>query len=327
MEIRQLEYFSAIAHEGSFGRAARTLHVSQPALSKQVRALEIELGVELLIRGADGVRATEAGRRLTEMCDVVLDYLRKIPEAVREAPEQLTGTVTVGISPALVPPLADHLRMTFARRHPAVRLQIIEAPPLFLMEWLDLGRLDVALSSRWPPHDESPRLEFTDIGSDTAVLVGAPELLPDDIGERIPTERLHSLPLALSPGYRNLVRRADLDAQPEELGVEIDSLHMIRSLVLRAEYCSVLPVSFVQEDIERGALRAVQIDPPIRRHVAAVTRAGRRPTAAVGVVVSVARARLSDLSAEVPFLGGGRDGATLSEGSATATQEGEGVSP
>lgn len=298
MEIRQFQYFTAVVREGSFGRAARALHISQPALSKQVHALEMELGVELLIRGTDGVRPTEAGRRLTEMSDSLLDYLASIRDAVRAAPAQIVGNVSVGVSPSLLPVLADSLRQVFAAAHPAVRLQIIEASPMFLMDWIDLGRLDVGLFSRWPPFDENDRLLYTDIGGDEVMLVMSPALAPDDVSTPATAESLRAAPLALTPGYRNLVRRLFVDAVPEDLGVEIDSIHMIHSLVLRGQYASVLPRAFVADDIDAGNIVARKFSPRLHRQVAAVTRAGRRPSAAVAAVIDVVSARLREFAPE-----------------------------
>lgn len=294
MEIRQFEYFAAIAREGSFSRAARVLHVSQPALSKQVQALEHELGVQLLIRDAEGVRPTAAGARFNDLSETLLNLVAEIPQAVRAAATELVGTVTVGIAPSLVPVLADQFRTSVAAAHPQVRLQIVEAPPLFLMDWIDGGRLDVGLLSRWPPHDENPRLEYVDLGEDEVVLVGTPELLHALEGPVEPAD-LRGLPLALTPGYRDLWRRMDLAAAPEDLGIEIDSIHLVEELVLRGECCSALPASYVQEAVANRTLKALRFRPPLQRHIAAVTRAGRRPSAALDAVVAVGRGLVEQL--------------------------------
>lgn len=298
MEIRQFQYFVAIVREGSFGRASRTLHVAQPALSKQIQALETELGVELLIRGADGVRPTEAGVRLVELSESLLELFASIPGAVRAAPQQLGGTIAVGVSPSLLPVLSDSLRQSFAADHPGVRVQIIEASPVFLMEWIEQGRLDVGFFSRWPPYDENDRLFFSDIGSDEVMFVSSPALAAGHDDVPATPDALRSVPLALTPGYRNLVRRLYIDAVPDDLGIEIDSVHMIHSMVLRGEFASVLPAAFVRDDVEAGAIVAQRFSPRLRRQVAAVTRTGRRPSAAVAAVIEVARARLREISAD-----------------------------
>ncbi|GAA2902487.1 LysR substrate-binding domain-containing protein [Pseudonocardia halophobica] len=296
MEIRQFEYFAAIAREGSFSRAARVLHVSQPALSKQIQALEHELGVQLLIRDAEGVRPTAAGARLDELSEILLDLVAGVPQAVRAAATELVGTVTVGLAPSLAPVLSDQLRTALGAAHPKMGLHIVEAPPMFLMERLEAGRLDVGLFSRWPPHDENPRLRYTDLGADEVVLVGTPELLRPLHKGPVEPAALRGLPLALTPGYRDLWRRMDLAAAPDDLGIEIDSIHLVERLVLRGEYVSALPASYVQDAVASGELKALSFEPPLRRHVAAVTRAGRGPSAAAEAVTAIARARMAELT-------------------------------
>ena len=148
MEIRQLQYFTAIVREGSFSRAARRLHVGQPALSKQIRALERELGVDLLVRLPAGVRPTLAGARLAEMSQKFLDYADEMASAVRATTASVTGTITLGLSPSLVPVLAEHLQRRLAEELPQVRITIVEALSMFQEEWLAEDRLDLGAEDR-----------------------------------------------------------------------------------------------------------------------------------------------------------------------------------
>jgi LysR family nitrogen assimilation transcriptional regulator len=300
MEIRQFEYFVAIVREGSISRAARRLHVSQPALSKQIHALEHELGVELLIRVPEGVRATEAGQRLSEMSDFLLNYVASIRTSVRTATAELRGTVNIGISPSLMPELAQLLSVEFAQQHPRLELHLTEGLPMFLCEWLDMGRLDVGIFTRWSPYDQAPRLEFADLASDEVLLVGAPGTLPSGPTIAVDATTLRSLPIAMTPGFRDLLRVGlhlgpdGDDIQPP--GVEIDSLHMVRSLALRGEYCAAMPFSYVKDDLSTGALEAVSLEPALHRQVVAVTRAGRQRATAIDAIVDSAKTRLADLA-------------------------------
>lgn len=295
MEIRQFEYFAAIVREGGISRAARRLHISQPALSKQIQALEHELGVELLIRVPEGVRPTDAGRRLSEMSDYLLRYIDEIGPSVREAVTDLRGVVNVGISPSLMPELAQILTVGFARIHPALELHLTEGLPMFLCEWLDMGRLDVGIFTRWAPDVDMPRLEFDDLALDELLFVGAPGSFEPGL-KFIDSANLRSIPLALTPGFRNLVRMVVEGDTEQTLGIEIDSLHMMRTLVLRGEYCSALPYTYVRDDLEKGALHGVSFRPAVHRELVAATRAGRRKTGAVDAVIESVRARLTELA-------------------------------
>lgn len=298
MEIRQFEYFAAIVREGGISRAARRLHISQPALSKQIQALEHELGVELLIRVPEGVRPTDAGRRLSEMSDYLLTYIDEIGPSVREAVTDLRGVVNVGISPSLMPELAQVLTVEFAQLHPEVELHLTEGLPMFLCEWLDMGRLDIGIFTRWAPDSDMPRLEFDDLALDELLLVGAPGSFEPGL-EFIDSTDLRSIPLALTPGFRHVLTAdstvVESDAE-QTLGIEIDSLQMVKTLVLRGEYCSALPYTYVRDDLEKGALHGVSLRPAVHRELVAATRAGRRKAGAVNAVIQSVRARLTELA-------------------------------
>jgi LysR family nitrogen assimilation transcriptional regulator len=302
VELRQFAYFATIVREGSFSRAARTLHVGQPALSKQIRSLESEIGVQLLVRVHEGVRPTDAGRRLHEMCDALLSLVDQVKPAVRAAANELSGTVTVGVSPSLVPALAEHLRLFFASHHPGVRLQLVEALPMFSTEWVDSGRLDAGIFRRPPSLGEAPRLDLVEIGTDEVVLVGTPAALADHGAGTVAVEDLRSLPVALTPGFRELVW-AGLDPTDSPLAdaADTDSIHMVKALALRGDSCSVMPWNFVQDEVRAGLLASRPFDPPVRSTIVCATRAGlRSPSEAVSAVVETSRRRLLD------FAGGDR---------------------
>lgn len=294
MELRQFEYFATIVRKSSFSRAAITLHVGQPALSRQIQSLESEIGVQLLVRFHEGVRPTDAGRRLYEMCDVLLGYIDQIKPAVRAAANELLGTVTVGVSPSLIPALAEHLQSTFATQHPGLRLQLVEALPMFLTDWVDSGRLDAGIFRRPPSMGERPRLDLLEIGSDEVVLVGTQAALAGHHRATVTVEDLHLLPIALTPGFRQLVwARLDAASLTGTTAADIDSIHMVKALVIRGDCCSAMPWTFVQDDVQAGLLESRPFEPSVRSHIVCATRAGRG-TAAVSAVVEACRLRLLD---------------------------------
>ncbi|GAA3533685.1 LysR substrate-binding domain-containing protein [Amycolatopsis ultiminotia] len=296
MEIRQIQYFTAIVREGSFSAAARRLHIGQPALSKQIQALERELGVDLLIRAPEGVRPTASGARLDEMSRTLLGYLDDIRSEVRGSAASLSGTVTLGLSPSLIPALAGYLEERLAADHPGVRIRIVEALPMFLAEWLEGGRLDLGVFTR--ADYRTTRISFTDVGSDEMLLVAAGELLSGVGGPATP-DTLRSLRLALTPGFREVLRTSlDLDRMTDGIGSGIDSLHLVRDLVVRGEYCSVLPYTFVRDDLDSGVLTAIGFAPVLKRELVAVTRAGRHPSPAAEAVTEMVRIRLGELAAD-----------------------------
>lgn len=298
IEVRQLEAFIAVVREGGFGRAARRLHQGQPALSKQIQALEREIGVKLLVRGAGGVTPTQAGQRLKEMADHVVLYVDSIRPAVRETAEGVSGLVSVGVSPSLVPALAEYLISHLGTLYPLLTVKVVEVLPMFLSEWLELNKLDVGLLTHWPAEKFISNLDYFDIGVEDVLLVAAADSLPgSSTGNEPPADLvLQTLPLAVTPGFRLLVQeRFDLDGLPQPLGPEIDSVHLIRELVLQGVACSALPFTYVREDLAAGRIVAANFSPNLRRELIAATQYGRRATPGVRCVVQAARTRLAEL--------------------------------
>lgn len=296
MEIRQIQYFAAIVREGSFSRAARRLHVGQPALSKQIKALERELGVDLLVRLPEGVRPTLAGSRLAEMSQTFLDYVDEMTSVVRASAAAVTGTVTLGLSPSLVPVLAAHLERRFAEELPLARITIVEALSMFLEEWVEEDRLDLGVYTR-SPHPHTTQLSLTAVGTDELMLVGTAELLAG-VGPVAGPDALTSLRLALTPGFRDILSsRPDLARATRDTAAGIDSVNLVRDLVVRGEFCSALPFTFVRSDLDDGTIVSASFDPVLERTLVAATRAGRPPSPAVRAVVGMVRDRLAELAA------------------------------
>src|SRR5437763_540771 len=104
MEIRQLKYFVRIVDLGSFSKAAAELFIAQPALSKQIKMLEAELGATLLSRTVRGVQATESGSLFYRHAQAVLRQLERVAGEIADVNGNPTGVVTLGIpqSPASV---------------------------------------------------------------------------------------------------------------------------------------------------------------------------------------------------------------------------------
>ncbi len=143
--LTQLEYLSAVARHGHFGRAARACHVSQPTLSMQVHKLEEQLGALVFDRSCQPIRATPLGRRIVEQARAALKEAARIEELVTEERETLAGNFRLGIIPTLSPYLLPLFLKDFVDQYPGVNLKVEEAQTSVLLEKLKDDRLDAGL--------------------------------------------------------------------------------------------------------------------------------------------------------------------------------------
>ncbi|TSD94499.1 LysR family transcriptional regulator [Gordonia rubripertincta] len=154
MEMRQLEYFVAVADEESFTAAAQRVHTTQPNISAQIRGLERELGSALFDRSARSVRLTDAGRAALPAARAALAAAREVTDAVSEVRGLLRGSLSVGmVEGCTIAPLFAALG-TFGSAHPKVALSLQESPSDRLVSSVVDGSLDVALAGYG---DELPR--------------------------------------------------------------------------------------------------------------------------------------------------------------------------
>ena len=144
-DLKQLQLFTAVAEFGSFSRAAVALSVSQPVISRQIKALEEELGVALLYRNGRGIVLTEAGKLLENYASAILEQASRATTELAAMRSNPRGTIVLGMPPSvgivLTAPLVKHFRAEF----PQVTMRVIEGFSGHLLEWLVMGKIDVAV--------------------------------------------------------------------------------------------------------------------------------------------------------------------------------------
>ncbi len=154
MELYQLEYFVAVAQEGSFTRAARRCLVTQPTLSQQIQKLERELGQPLFQRLGRRVELTEAGRVLYEKAQHILQLAQQAQHEVEEVSGQGMGRVIVGAIPTMAPYLLPELVQRFQQEYPQAELAIEEDLTDHLLTRCAQGELDLAIMALPVKHDQ-----------------------------------------------------------------------------------------------------------------------------------------------------------------------------
>ena len=146
MEVRHLRYFVAVVDSAGVSAAARRLRITQPALSRQIRDLEAELGVRLFDRIGRRLRLTTGGQDLLRRCRSVLADVTSIEEHAREIQQGTTGLLSVGATPQTLESVVAGFLVRFRRRHPTVDVQLVEDGGLALIRRVERGDVHVALS-------------------------------------------------------------------------------------------------------------------------------------------------------------------------------------
>jgi DNA-binding transcriptional LysR family regulator len=144
MEIRQLEYFAAIARHGGLRHAADELHVSPGNLSEQIKALGNELGVRLFERSSRHLRLTQAGSAFLERVDQALQVLRTAREEMLDFAHLERGQLLIGALPGLGPFWLSRFLVAFLNRHPHVDLRLIERGSASLLKLVASGEVHAA---------------------------------------------------------------------------------------------------------------------------------------------------------------------------------------
>ena len=193
MDLRSLQYFSVVAEERNFTRAAQRLAISQPPLSNQIHKLEEEMGTPLFIRGGRSLQMTEAGKLLYRRAVQLLDLAERTQEEVSALAMGLSGTICLGSVAGLAPFLAARWLAGFREEYPLVRFEIANGSSDDITDQILRGIIELGIIAA--PYD-SEHLEGMDVGdepwcaifSDQHPLAAQPE-------EPLPLKELASYPL------------------------------------------------------------------------------------------------------------------------------------
>jgi LysR family transcriptional regulator, nitrogen assimilation regulatory protein len=280
MNLKQLEYFVQVAELGSFSKAAGVLEVAQPALSRQVRALETELKQQLFARNGRGVALTDAGKRLFDHSVAVLQLVSHAREDLGASRDAPVGRVTIGLPPSIGRQLTLPLIDRFKKELPSARLSIVEGLSTHIVEWVTTGRIDVGMV--YNP-EAQPGLEITPLLQEALGLVSHAPKGKKRVTTPLPMAELSRYPLIV-PERVHAMRRL-LETQAALAGVKLDiawevsSVPSIIDLVCAGYGHAVLTASGVA-----ASGRAVQlairrlVDPTPTSVLCLVTSAHKRPT-------------------------------------------------
>ena len=255
MNLKQLEYFIAIADGGSISAAARSLHISQPPLSTQMHLLEDELGQSLFDRGPRSIRLTEAGRLFYERAQNILDMAAAAKKDLEQLGQGAAGVLRLGmISSVQTEPIIACIA-GFRQKYPGALFRIYEGNTYQLLEKLSGGQIQAAIVRTPFPEDG---LDCHYLLREPMMAVGSSRFL-GDTDEPIPLDELRGLPLVIYRRWENVLSQRFHPAVTDYLCICDDARSCLAWAKAQAGV-SIVPASITLEGI--GRLRARRIDCP-----------------------------------------------------------------
>ena len=281
MDLQQLKSFVAVAEQASFTRAAQVLGLAQPALSRHIRSLEVELRQTLLLRNGRGAVTTDAGKLLLEHARGILHQVARAHEDLDQLRGGMSGRVALGLPPSVARVLTVPLTRAFRAELPQAQLSIREGLSADLAESLLNGRLDIAVLYNAQATEGLQRQALID---EELVLVQA---RPPGLAEEPPPPPMEWRELAklalVTPSRPNAIRMhleaemARHDCQPKVV-LEIDGVSAILDLVADGVGCALLSRQAVARSTKPSAYQLRPIGSPPFTIALSLVSSDRRAT-------------------------------------------------
>jgi LysR family nitrogen assimilation transcriptional regulator len=214
MDLKQLRCFVRVAELGSFAKAAELLNVAQPTLSRQLRALEVELKTSLFHRNGRGVMLTPLGARFLEQAHGVLHAAEASVQVLQANERRLTGRVACGMTPSVGQGMVLEYARRFRARLPDATLSVSSHMSTALHDQIRASRIDFAIV-----HGDTPSsaVEITPLGEQGLFVIGTRPLGPDK--KTVGMRYLAKVPLVMPSGY---AVRKTLELAAARAGISLD---------------------------------------------------------------------------------------------------------
>lgn len=286
MDLKQLRALVTVAETGNVTRASALLHVVQPAVSRQLRLLEEEMGTLLFARVPQGMELTDSGRTMLEYARRILNEVARAKAEVRSGQEAVNGIVTVGLLASTAHLVSSALAASLAADYPGIRLRISVGYAGQLMERLKEGEVDIALlydQKQTPAVHTKTLLEepLWAVAPAAARLGRRPVALAQAMA--------HPFVLPSAPhGLRALLEQAAAHAKRDfNVLAETNDLGVQKGLVIDGHAWTILPAVAVAHDVAAGLLSAAPVVRPVlQRKVVLAASSGRQATASVRCVAA-----------------------------------------
>ena len=279
MDTTRLRYFVAIAQRRSFRSAAHELHITQPALSRHIKLLEQELGVQLLARTARGVAATEAGLMLLHGAQRLFDFSAELRARVCSLAVTPTGLVRVGVQPAFATHFLTKVLVELQRDYPHVHFHVVEALSERLRDLILSDQIDIAVVSGLAPH---PELEFTPLYVEEVWLIGSRNKWTPP-RRKVQPAYLKGRPLIASSLLKPVAEEA-IGPGNVTVSVEIEGSSAIGHLIKEGAGLYLGPPTLLWDQLKTGGLIGVPVE-TLRLRRLLIRRKDRPESAAAALFV------------------------------------------
>jgi len=260
-DLRALRYFLRVVQTGSFLAASRALHLSQPALSHQIKKLEELVGAELLIRHSRGIRLTPAGMELKFQIERIFDLLEDAESKMRSFRSDIVGQIAIGVTPSVGELLAPRF-IELCRTQPRLEIILRQGHSSDIFADVMSGKLAAAFCFEPPAKRIVDRLPLY---REPLFMVG-PAAVVGDTSEPIPFRRMAEFPLLLDSRSQVFRRSVETAAEGEKVSLnisaEIDDVFLKKGVMTRHGTAVVVLYSTLRDAIDSGAMRARKITSP-----------------------------------------------------------------
>lgn len=268
MADRRLQVFHTVARLLSFTKAAETLHMTQPAVTFQIRQLEEHFNTRLFDRTHNRINLTVAGERVFEYADKIIALYNEMDNEIRELTGDISGILIIGASTTIAEYVLPNLIGEFKERCPSVNIRLSVSNSLGVVHMVENNTVDVGIV-------ESPILNknlITDVcWHDELVCICAPK--HELVGKTsITAQELTELPYVSreeGSGTRDFIQAylSESSVQPQDLHVslEVGSPEAVKSAVEAGLGVSIVSTATIRKELKLATLVAVPLDPPLER--------------------------------------------------------------
>ncbi len=292
MADRRLQVFQTVARLLSFTKAAEELHMTQPAVTFQVRQLEEQFNTRLFDRTHNRISLTEAGKRVHECAERIFELYAEMDNSVRELTGDISGVLILGASTTIAEYMLPALLGDFKAKYPDITIRLKVANTDGIVSQVESNAIDLGVVEA-PVNNKN--LVVEECRTDHLVLIVPPahELAKEDV---VPIKRVAEYPFICreeGSGTREVMiesmQHAGVSTADLNIAMELGSLEAIKGAVEAGMGVSILSNATIQKELKLGTLVAVQLDPPIDRPFSFVHQKQKFRVRAMDELLSFAR--------------------------------------